>query len=637
MQIKTPMGNTTFTISADAVWPAMIFTTDGSGPHTWNWSISWRKFKKSGTATTPGNTWDASAAVENLGGALVVSAMSGNWGGVAKTAAAASFNVGKPGAAAALGTALAGKAPPVTVKIIGAQPAVASVVGYVNRSPGGTGFDKILQHESSCRHFTPAGEPIQSFDAGYGVSQLTSPAPSYEEVWNWKLNVDAGLRLFAAKRNGAITYLSQSKRTYTNDQLTREAVCRWNGGSYHEWDGKAWVRPANILCDSKDGQHRLEPQRQGKRGEDRGGTAQARRGQVLGRAGGRRALGVPRRLLRGRDPRDVGGRIRGVRLRLRTRRGDARFGCWVSSFGFFPGFGFRVLRFAEQRLPRRRVDFDAVSAVAVTDFERAAVDLRQDVRPQHVRRRAQGGDAALVEQQDLRGFRRQFFEVVGDHHDRGRGRAGAVHHVDGGQDLFAGEQVEAVGGFVEQQKFRFDRQRAGDEAAHAFAAAHGGVGVGRDVGEADEGEEAVGVGFHLGGDGVVEADAAEEARQHDLACGEAWLDVVRAGGLDEADVAAGFEEVGLAERAAEDRDFAAGGPEVAGEDSGERALAAAVGAEDRDARAGGDLPGDVLQDGGFAADEGDVFQIDGVGHWSFVIGPLQNASDRRILQRANDS
>jgi hypothetical protein len=23
----------------------------------------------------------------------------------------------------------------------------------------------------------------------------------------------------------------------------------WNGGSYHVWDGHAWVRPATIVCD----------------------------------------------------------------------------------------------------------------------------------------------------------------------------------------------------------------------------------------------------------------------------------------------------------------------------------------------------------------------------------------------------
>ena len=56
-------------------------------------------------------------------------------------------------------------------------------------------------------------------------------------------------------RTNAIAYLGQHNRTYTNEQLKYEAVCRWNGGAYHDWDAKAgqWVRPSNILCDSKTG------------------------------------------------------------------------------------------------------------------------------------------------------------------------------------------------------------------------------------------------------------------------------------------------------------------------------------------------------------------------------------------------
>jgi hypothetical protein len=37
--------------------------------------------------------------------------------------------------------------------------------------------------------------------------------------------------------------------------LNHEAVSRWNGGAYHEWDGTngRWVRKANVLCDSQTG------------------------------------------------------------------------------------------------------------------------------------------------------------------------------------------------------------------------------------------------------------------------------------------------------------------------------------------------------------------------------------------------
>ena len=66
-------------------------------------------------------------------------------------------------------------------------------------------------------------------------------------------NVDAGLILFAGKRRAAIACLSQQGRSYTADQLTRETVARWNGGAYHTWDGKAWIRNPDILCDPATG------------------------------------------------------------------------------------------------------------------------------------------------------------------------------------------------------------------------------------------------------------------------------------------------------------------------------------------------------------------------------------------------
>jgi hypothetical protein len=85
------------------------------------------------------------------------------------------------------------------------------------------------------------------------MCQLTTPHPSFEQCWNWKLNVDAGLNLFAQKRGAALAY--QGGRSYTEDQLNHEAVSRWNGGAYHEWDANAgeWVRKANVHCDSQTG------------------------------------------------------------------------------------------------------------------------------------------------------------------------------------------------------------------------------------------------------------------------------------------------------------------------------------------------------------------------------------------------
>jgi hypothetical protein len=225
MKFKSPKANDTFTITSGPVWPSVAFETDATGAHTWTWAIQWGSYKKSGTAQTPGNTWDAQTVITNFGGTLTVSAAAG------KDSAS------------------------ITVKIIGTNPSETEVNTYLATKQGADGFGKLLAHESKFQNFKAQGEPVKSFDNGYGMCQLTTPPPTFEQVWNWKLNVDGGLALFAGKRGDAITYLSQSGRTYTDDQLKHEAICRWNGGSYHTWDAtaKAWVRNPNILCDSATG------------------------------------------------------------------------------------------------------------------------------------------------------------------------------------------------------------------------------------------------------------------------------------------------------------------------------------------------------------------------------------------------
>ncbi|MDR3454333.1 MAG: hypothetical protein P4L96_16310 [Rhodoferax sp.] len=225
MNFKTPRLNALFTISPTPEWPSVLFETDASGAHTWFWTVTWGTFSRSGQSTTPANQWDAKPAITNLGGTLTVRAQAGT-----DTAT-------------------------ITVKIQGTNPVAADVIQYLASTPSSAGFDKILAQESKFRHFNAGNEPVKSFDNGFGMCQLTTPPPSFEQVWNWKLNVDGGLALFGKKRSGAIAYLSQSGRSYTDDQLKYETVCRWNGGSYHVWDANAgaWKRKPNILCDSKSG------------------------------------------------------------------------------------------------------------------------------------------------------------------------------------------------------------------------------------------------------------------------------------------------------------------------------------------------------------------------------------------------
>lgn len=225
MKITKPTPNKIFTITTAPDWPAIEFETDGTGPHTWTWTLKWGAFTKTGTASTPNNKWDAKEAVTNFGGTLTVQAK-------VKTDAAS-----------------------VTVLIRGANPTSAEVTTYLATKPNSAGFDKILQHESKFKHFNASNEPVKSFDNGYGMCQLTTPTPTFEQVWNWKLNIDGGLKLFDQKRAAAAAFLTQSGRTHTDEQLKYETVCRWNGGSYHTWDATAgaWIRKANVLCDSKTG------------------------------------------------------------------------------------------------------------------------------------------------------------------------------------------------------------------------------------------------------------------------------------------------------------------------------------------------------------------------------------------------
>ncbi|MBV9782431.1 MAG: hypothetical protein JO264_01290 [Acidisphaera sp.] len=240
LKIVAPAANAVFQIATAPSWPAIPFRTDGSGAHAWQWRISWGNFSRSGNATTTGNQWDAGPVVTNLGGALTVTAK-----------------------------ASAGVSAPLTVRISGANPSAQEVTNHLNTRPNSNGFDAILQHETQKRHFGNNGEPIKSFDNGFGMAQLTNPVPSYEQVWNWKSNVEGGLSLFAQKVAAARAYLTQSGRSFTDSQLQYEAVSRWNGGSYHAWDDKAqaWVRNPNVLCDTATGNigwEMTDPANQGK-------------------------------------------------------------------------------------------------------------------------------------------------------------------------------------------------------------------------------------------------------------------------------------------------------------------------------------------------------------------------------------
>ena len=225
MNMTSPRANDRFQITSDPTWPSIAFQTDSTSAHLWKWKISWKTFSRSGTANTPDNKWNAQSVITDLGGTLTVDAVAG------------------------------GQTASVTVKVTGQSPSVQQVSGLPAMQPNSDGFDKLLDHQSHGTHFDGQGEPVKSFDGGYGMAQLTSPVPSYEQVWNWKKNVD-GADPFRPECTPRRSLISRKAAVPTRlFKLSNESVCRWNGGSYHVWNTttNAWVRDPDILCDSGTG------------------------------------------------------------------------------------------------------------------------------------------------------------------------------------------------------------------------------------------------------------------------------------------------------------------------------------------------------------------------------------------------
>jgi hypothetical protein len=241
----SPAENEVFKITQDATLPAIVFEfrTQITGDYKWSWAIEWevkasglkererkgavlQTFKASGAFTSDQKTWTANLSECVLGGTLTVSVVVGQ-----KTLVR-------------------------TVSIKGQNPGQDAIANYVATLEDMTGFEKLLEQETRSKHFIDFdGEPIVAFDKGYGITQMTNPAPGYEQAWNWKANVLAGSSIYRDKVQAAKKYLGQANRTYTDDQLQHEVFSRWNGGTYHEWDtvAQAWVRKKNLLCDANTG------------------------------------------------------------------------------------------------------------------------------------------------------------------------------------------------------------------------------------------------------------------------------------------------------------------------------------------------------------------------------------------------
>ena len=236
-------------IDADAKIPEIIFKikTDVAGPYLWSWDLQWNalacpqrrdrprfKQKKIKNYQMKGGfeslLKDWSANFDNLivGGTLTVRVKAGAFTFVRR------------------------------VFIKGVEPGEEKILTeltlYKKDNPHEAELaKKIFKQESKFLHFFSDGEPLVSFDNGYGLGQATNPVPSYDQVWNWKKHIQYIVTVVInEKRALAKKYLDEHGH-YSDEDLDLETLVYYNGANYHYlvWDkiSKKWQENSRVLCD----------------------------------------------------------------------------------------------------------------------------------------------------------------------------------------------------------------------------------------------------------------------------------------------------------------------------------------------------------------------------------------------------
>lgn len=240
----TPEKAAKFYLDEDAKFPSIEFSfqSDCAGPFKWTWEMKWdahvsglrekargkkvASFKDKGSFSSSDKRWDASAINKPIGGKLTVT------------------------------VEFQGEKLRRTVQVLGTQPSTDKIKAYL-KEKSATAFEKLIAQESKFKHFIALDrEPVVAGDKGYGLAQLTTPPPTYSQVWCWKENLDGGIKLMDGKKKEAKNMLDQhGASSYTEEMLDLETLSRWNGGSYHEWNAitKKWQRKDEIKCDTQTG------------------------------------------------------------------------------------------------------------------------------------------------------------------------------------------------------------------------------------------------------------------------------------------------------------------------------------------------------------------------------------------------
>lgn len=238
----------TFYIDENAKFPEITYEikTDEAGPYEWSWDIQWVvlacpqkadknrfkpkhavTFKKTGKFTSNVKNWKADLG-EIVGGELTIKVKVGTKTFIRKTL-------------------IRGKNP-------SQEKIHVEIDSYTEKGNVGL-LKKIYKQESNNRQFYSDESPLVSFDNGYGMGQLTNPAPSYEQIWNWKAQTKQIIeKRLPDCRKIAKKYLDQHPG-YSDDMLDLETLVPYNGMAkkqrYHNWDAtkKMWSANDDVICD----------------------------------------------------------------------------------------------------------------------------------------------------------------------------------------------------------------------------------------------------------------------------------------------------------------------------------------------------------------------------------------------------
>ncbi len=134
--------------------------------------------------------------------------------------------------------------------IRGVNPSIAAVKERL----GNLDLQVMAFQESRFAQFKDSdGLPLFGAPNGYGIMQLDNPPATADQIWDWRANVDAGLALFAVKRQEAVTYPGRVRKKFpdatdfTPEQARLETIQRYNGGRYWNWNDerKEWEKAKN--------------------------------------------------------------------------------------------------------------------------------------------------------------------------------------------------------------------------------------------------------------------------------------------------------------------------------------------------------------------------------------------------------